>query len=346
MKVLFNSMYNITINDSSEIVLTFITDIHISGIPPGRRQDDYLKSILDKVNFAADITKKYKAIGLCGGDVFHTKNYKSRANSLNVISDSIKAFSNFPSGGIYGIVGNHDISEDNLETLSKQPLGVLIAADVYRSISNKSLHLNVNDGDIGSFSVEVVGFDYKDSEGTMEAIKAYYETNGPKRSNEYRVALIHQMGHPGKSKDFFGEKTIGYDDLKKYDFDIVLWGHDHSRIEPTMSGETLHLHYGSLSRASLASDEVDRDVVIPLITFSRDHVKYKEIKVPTTPLAVAFELTEKKVKDESKDKDVKDFFADIDDKLSESSSEDPVEILKEVCEEKDIINIIMEHCEL
>lgn len=321
-----------------KVNLTFVTDIHLADRTPGRRRDNYKEAILNKLQYASQLTNKVRGVCICGGDVFHRK--APSQNSHSLVEASTNVFRSFPGECVYGVVGNHDFSEDNIETLPKQPLGVLIAAGVYRSITEPVLFTPRDE----SIEVMVIGFDYKDTETTLEALESVKLHISS--FTGYKVAVIHQVGRPGEDGDFFGEKTIGYNSLTKYGFDIVLWGHDHSRVDLKKVGNTYHLHYGSLSRASLSTDEVDRPVVVPVISFSKDGIKIVEKEIPVTPLEACFNVADTVVRKVTKSEDMKMFLDDMEEQVSEVESDEPLEILEVICEDKVVKDLIKDYCEL
>lgn len=70
---------------------------------------------------------------LCGGDVFHYKKADEKHNPTHFLTGMIELFSitNLP---VVGIPGNHDLEHDLLPSIPKQPLGNLIAANVYHNL--------------------------------------------------------------------------------------------------------------------------------------------------------------------------------------------------------------------
>ena len=94
---------------TDEVNFVFSTDWHLSDNPPGRRQDDYRRAMLDKIEFVRKLTEEVKGVALCGADVFHIKNPKSPANSFSLIVEILHALRRFPLQGIWGGVGNHDL---------------------------------------------------------------------------------------------------------------------------------------------------------------------------------------------------------------------------------------------
>ena len=324
--------------DNDKVNFTFITDIHLSTVAPGRRGDDYQRAILDKLHFVSELTHKINGACLCGGDFFHVKNARSPANSLAMISEAIEELGAFPQGKLWGAQGNHDLLNDSI--LDGQPLGVLIAAGVYHDLSVSPV---VFTDEAESVQVLVEAFPYEHS-GTLDRI---LNASPRPKGVQYRIGIVHAYGEPGNGGSMFGEPIIGYNECKGSDYDFLLWGHDHSRKETVEVENTTHVHLGSLSRASLDSDQVDRPVVCALLSFTSDGVRYKEKEIPVAPLEISFVTADKPVERVEKSDEIKEFFADMDEQVGELDVEDPRDILKSICppEEHEVLVLINDLCE-
>jgi DNA repair exonuclease SbcCD nuclease subunit len=326
---------------TDSVNLVFTTDWHLSDKPPGRRQDDYRRAILDKLEFVRDLTEKVKGIALCGGDCFHIKNPKSSANSFSLLVEILHALRRFPTNGVWGTVGNHDLSYDNMSTLPSQPLGLLIAAGVYRNLVGVPEVFSNRDD---SIRVQVETFPYADGDTTLKRLLA----TGPRPEGiTSRIGIVHAYGQPGNGGNMFGERTIGYSELEDLDFDFLLWGHDHSRHETKCVGKTTHINLGSLARAAFPSDEVERPVVAVIISLTPDAVSYREESIPVKPLEIAFTVADKGVENVSKSDDVTEFFAKMDVAVDGIESSDPREVLTQLCpDDKMLVDLVIQLCEL
>lgn len=327
--------------DTDIINLVYTTDWHLSDRPPGRRQDDYRRAILNKLDFVCHLTDEVHGVALCGADVFHIKNAKSSANSFSLLIEIIHTLRRFPMQGVWGTVGNHDLSYDSMATLPHQPLGLLIAAGVYRNLVDAPVvFANRND----TVRVQVEAFPYAD--GTT-ALK-YLLDSGPRPPGiTYRIGLVHAYGLPGNAADFFGERKIGYNELKDLDFDFLLWGHDHSRHETEKVGNVTHVNFGSVARAAFASDEVERPVVAAVLSFSADGAAYREVPIPVKPLEIAFTLADKGVETVAKTDMVTEFFTEMDEAVGGIESSDPREVLSQLCpNDKPLLDLVIQLCEL
>jgi DNA repair exonuclease SbcCD nuclease subunit len=327
--------------DTDIVNIVWTTDWHLSDKPPGRRQDDYRRAILDKIEFVRKLTEEVKGIALCGADVFHIKNPRSPANSFSLLVETLHALRRFPLQGIWGTVGNHDLSYDSMATLPSQPLGLLIAAGVYRNVIDAPVVFTNRDGTV---RVQVESFPYADGETTLKRLLA----SGTRPDGiTYRVALAHAYGCPGNAASLYGERKIGYNELKDLDFDFLLWGHDHSRHETETVGNITHVNLGSLARAAFASDEIERPVVAAVLSFATGGVKNKEVSIPVKPLEIAFTVADKGVENVSKTDEVTEFFNEMDEAVGGIESSDPREVLMQLCpNDKALLDRVIQLCEL
>jgi len=327
--------------DTDTVNFVWTTDWHLSDKAPGRRQDDYRRAIFDKIEFVRKLTEQVKGVALCGADVFHIKNPKSTANSFSLLVETLHALRRFPYQGVWGTVGNHDLSYDSMSSLPSQPLGLLIAAGVYRSIVGQPV-VFANRTD--TVRVRVESFPYANGEETLKRLLA----SGPRPADvTYRVGLVHAYGMPGNGGDMFGERKIGYSELGHLDFDFLLWGHDHSRHETETVGKITHINLGSLARAAFASDEVERPVVATALSFATGGVNYTEHTVPVKPLEIAFTVADKGVENVAKTDEVTEFFTEMDEAVGGIESSDPREVLTQLCpNDKPLLDLVLQLCEL
>jgi DNA repair exonuclease SbcCD nuclease subunit len=325
----------------------YITDVHLSAEAPGRRQDDYMDAIFAKLEFVRQLTEKVHGVCLCGGDVFHVKNPWSKKNPLAMIERLIRVFASFPREQIFGTIGNHDLSMDNLSGLPGQPLGVVIASGAYHNLAEQPIIFKNADESVRVL-VESVGYC-----GTLGALKWLHENGNPTSSPRitldvnYRVAIMHAYSKAGDRTNLYTEPVIGYNELAELDFDIILWGHDHSRKETETVGNVTHVNLGSLARAAFSSDEIDRPVCATIISFGDAGIKMKEKHVPVQPLEIAFKAADRATEKVRKQEAVTNFFTAMDEAVSDIESSDPKEVLEQLCpDNKPVLDTAIEMCEL
>lgn len=336
-------MLKVRLSDpKNRVNLVFSTDWHLTAISPSKRKDDYCAAILAKVEYIRDLVERLHGASLCGGDVFHYKQARHAGNSFRLIIDLINVLRRFPQGRVFGSVGNHDLSYDRMDSLNHQPLGLLIELGVYHNLNREGV-LFVNDDESVKVSVET--FPYLADGKALGAILGA----GPRLPGvNHRIGIVHAYGHPGAAGSLFGEPTIGYDQLKDVDFDFLLWGHDHSRKETEQVGNVTHINLGSLARAALAYDEVERPVVATILSFQPGgNVGYKEHHIPVKPLEIAFQLADKGMGRVGKSDDIKEFFHGMDEAVAGLDATDTKEVVRQLCgDDHKLLNLIFELCDL
>jgi DNA repair exonuclease SbcCD nuclease subunit len=326
----------------NRVNLIWTTDWHFTDTPPGRRRDDYRQALLDKLTFVCGLTEKLNGAALCGGDVFHNKKPFHQGNSLRLIIDLIRALQRFPQERMFGSVGNHDIQYDRMDTLSRQPLGLLIEVGAYHNLNRETVIFTNQDE---SVKVSVETFSYAEGAETIQNILNV----GPRQPGvTFRIGIVHAYGHPGNAGDMFGTRTIGYNELEGNDFDVLLWGHDHSRHGVDEVGKTTHVNLGSMARAAFAYDELDRPVVAAILSFQPDGTfQYGEKPIPVKPIEQVFASADKGVETVAKSEEIANFFEDMDEAVSGIEVSDPRTVIHELCgDDPKLESLILEVCDL
>lgn len=328
------------------VVLTFATDIHLAALPPGRRRGTYRDQIIQKIHQWANLTQELRGVGMCGGDVFHVKLPTSPSNSFGVVNDAIHAFGSFPMGCVLGVVGNHDVTGDNLGTLPDQPLGILMSSGTYQPVGcydGDPMIIESADG----VRVRVDTFDWMPGPDLLATLQAKVRLQGD-RPWDFRVAVVHAFQQPGASGAIYKDYMLGHDDLQGTDYDVFCYGHDHSRKGVVGTGPgPYHVQLGSLARAAHSHDEINRDVSIAAMTFRRGRApEITEYPLTVSPLELAFHTADLAVTQADTRDDVRRFFQGLEQQAKDVQATDPVEILEQLTQDPAIIQTISEVCEL
>jgi len=163
---------------------------------------------------------------------------------------------------------------------------------------------------------------------------------------DYRIGIAHAMARPGGVQEMHGQAIIGYDLLEDIDFDVFLWGHDHSRVEPKEVGACTHFHPGSMARAALSGDEVDRPVTLLGLKFTSEGWGFKETEIPVQPTEVVFRTADKGVEKASEGSEIKGFLQGMQESIGSIEIADPLKILDELCKEDPKLKaLVLELCE-
>lgn len=118
--------------------ILFIGDPHVSGKNIGRRKDNYLESVLNKLEQAAEIANKNNFITLILGDFFH-RNDENNIKALNRTLKTLSLFDHAP----WTLEGNHDKELDSLS--EEDALSLFVQAKALNLLdSSKKLIFKIN----------------------------------------------------------------------------------------------------------------------------------------------------------------------------------------------------------
>lgn len=250
-----------------------IGDIHLADKTPVFRTDDYRETGFSELRMIRDIAIR-KKVDLClfTGDIFHEKS--STKNSHLLVQESIKIFNLFPCP-CYSIIGNHDIVYNRLETLMKQPLGVVFESGALKRLDK----IKVKD-------VTIVGVHFREEND--------YEDLYFKKEKGPLIAVCHVLATPNGG-NFFGEKIFSYKKIAKEGKpEVYLFGHLHNYQGIKTIEKKQFINLGAIARGALNQDNINRKVKLGLIEYSEKTFKCSEILLPVIPAPEIFDLERKK----------------------------------------------------
>jgi len=283
-------------------IVTF-TDIHLADKNPASRIDDYTESILNKLEQAKDIcVERDIDLALCGGDIFHIKT--PTKNSHYLVSKTIDIFKSFPCP-VYSIYGNHDLRQDNINTLPRQPFYTLLRSGAINYLYDTTF----NEG-----SIRVFGMDYC-------SFPSEEEFNKEKKGEKIQVCLAH-VNASSKFSDLFGEKVYRYQDLQYTSPDVFVFGHYHPDQGIEEHNGKFFVNVGSISRGSLKKDELDRIPNLGYIEIDNNfNITCEKIPLNVLSAESIFDL-EMKDKEEKEQAEIEKFIIEMKDKITISKSDD------------------------
>jgi exonuclease SbcD len=264
------------------VKLLFRTDVHVADHAPAAWKADYRAEILDCLKqigkLAADIGAECV---LDGGDFFHVKAASRTSHGLMVQVAEIHRDYPCP---VYAVVGNHDISYNNIETIDRQPLGVLFAAGLFRPLDSVSM----------CGGVRIVGVPYSPTR-TLEDLTAIRKQPG----DRVLVAVVHALAteNPDRSVDeLFGEPVFRYSDLIMPDGpDVWMFGHWHRDQGAMRVKGKWFVNPGSVSRGSLVQDNLTRVPKVAVIDVDEDtyEITVELVELNVLPADHVFDLERK-----------------------------------------------------
>lgn len=240
----------------------FVGDVHASDSAPSKRDANYREDILNKLREIVDISSKTNCDAVIfAGDIFHHK--EPRKNSFRLVLDLMAIFEAF-SLPVYICVGNHDITEGRLESLEKQPLGVLSKLDNVTILPSKFDSSNEDSApalDIG----DVVLHSVPGIKGIT--VDDYHDF--PVVDDKWNICVVHQSIVPDKSKLHaqLQDKDFMHDSQEVANIincDVILYGHEHSnhgvyKRTDASGKEKLFVNLGSICRGTISDSDLKKE---------------------------------------------------------------------------------------
>jgi DNA repair protein SbcD/Mre11 len=276
----------------------FRTDVHVSDKNPASWKGDYLAEIWSNLDQIGELARKHEATAvLDGGDYFHVKAATRNSHALVVRSAEIQAAYPCPT---YHVEGNHDIAYNNIETVEKQPIGVLYASGVFHRLREEVF-------EEGELCVRVVGVPFSQTR-TLEELRAIKK----KPNDTHLIVVVHALAGekpPAHVEDFFGEPVFRYSDLV-FDGgpDLLCFGHWHRNQGITEIDERHFVNLGAVSRGALVRESLERAPQVALITVEDglSDLSVKAISLDVAPAEDVFDL-ERKERQEKESRIIEQF---------------------------------------
>lgn len=213
--------------------LMYIGDPHLSSTRPGRRLDDYAKTILMKLSQAAKIAREKRLYPVILGDLFH----RNKENNLALLNGLVEVAREFPCVPIV-LEGNHDKAETSLT--DQDALQLMGAMGVFKIVTTKGF-------------VETIELE----EGRVNLWASPYGSiidSEIQAKEGFNVMITHHDlafagAYPGAAllKEISG-------------CDMVVNGHMHKTSNPVKMGRTIWHNPGNIARLSV--DTVDHEPAV------------------------------------------------------------------------------------
>jgi len=239
-------------------------DPHIADKPPLGRVDDYTTSIYEKLLEIREMAFQWRTNAtLCTGDIFHQK--RPNRVSHRLVGQLIYLFSSWPDEHPHWVVpGNHDLSSEGLDSLSKQPLGVLAKAGVITPLVGPVVFKNT----------VLIGRPW-DAERSSDPEYYVLAEEEEEIINKFRVRpAVILVAHgpilpPGAQRKY---DSVNVTALPLDGIDVVLAGHIHEDLGVTVIRKTkkapthkLFANIGSISRISRTQSNLSRGLHVLLL---------------------------------------------------------------------------------
>ena len=211
--------------------IAVVGDLHLHSSTPQSRIDDYADTCCKKLSILRKEMLEYKCKYLiCPGDIFHV--YRERTDfEYNVIQEFLK----FKYDGIrvFIINGNHDISNDRIDTIDKSSLGILYLTNVVEPFTD------IKFGD----KIEVTGVPFPT------------EIPPVKDVSKFNICVCHKFYDMLSDKD-----TLKKEDVKDLGYNVYVMGHDHVVYDLERVYNSYIVRPGSFMRGTAHNYNTDRMV--------------------------------------------------------------------------------------
>lgn len=275
------------------MIFVTVGDIHIADRPPSLRTETYADDILAKVEYIVAYAKKIGADAiLLLGDVFHLKSPVRTSHGL------VKRLANaLTAAGIPVIIvpGNHDVSNDRMESLARQPLGMLA------EVEGIELLMGPHE------TFPIYGIPYLND---WHGLLPHYMNKYTKWADEKRVEdegfwpllITHAPIFPvGEDPPY---EYVGSDDwVELQQNGDCAYGHihdPHGVYRPSDSWNVTMCNYGAISRGSLHEATLKREPAFG--TWDGTPGGFERHLIPVRPVEAVFRLAEKEDIDEKQER--------------------------------------------
>lgn len=265
------------------VAFIFRTDVHVSERNPSSWKGDYAAEIWSNLTQIGELARTHQVQAvLDGGDYFHIK--AASRNSHGLVEKTVRIHQEYPCP-VYSVEGNHDLAYNNLDTISRQPLGVLYASGVFHQLRETVF-------EEGSLKVRVVGVPYSPFR-TLTDLKALRKQPG----DTHLVAVVHQLAGyepPADVEDFFGEPVFDYRALV-FDQgpDIWMFGHWH-KDQGAIEVEGRHfVNFGAVSRGALVKENTERTPKVALVEIRPQGVSIRGLALQVADSKDVFDFDRK-----------------------------------------------------
>lgn len=244
-----------------------VGDCHLSDTPPSVRTEGYAQDILDKLDWIVTFANENSDLLLLLGDVFHSK-VPSRT-SHRLVQQTASVLEKFKSRVLI-VPGNHDMSQDRIDSLPAQPLGAL------------ALHPKIEIVMGYDYSTGIYAIPYLDSFETF----AEWLEKVPQNAD---LIATHQSIFPPNVHPPYEHLNMDQIDT---DGIPLAFGHIHDSMGFQKVNGAWFCNNGAISRGSLHEETVKREPKVTLFNPKTDGCPFESVDVPHKPAEEVFRLVE------------------------------------------------------
>lgn len=268
-----------------------VGDVHLSDRPPSSRTDTYTQDILDKLSWIVDYANQNADYMVLLGDVFHLKTPSRTSHAL--VQKTADILSQFKSRVLI-VPGNHDLSQDRLDSIPSQPLGTLALTH----------GIDLIDG--YDDETRIVGIPYLNDQ---EVFHSYLEGLEAEPIDPPPVLIVtHASIFP--PEDHPPYEHMNADEIETGGVPLA-YGHIHIPHGFYLVNDSWFCNNGAISRGSLHEETLHRQLAVTLFDTESAGCPFTSIPIPFKPPEQVFRLVEHHAK-EAKAAKLDEFIQSID----------------------------------
>ncbi len=249
--------------------ILFCGDVHLSDRPPLGRVENYREQVLDKLEEIGKISNEEEVDAVCLlGDIYHSKRPMFTSHYLVQKVQEVLATYH---GKVFILPGNHDQGPEGLDSLRRQPLGVLreTVTHILGWTSNTFTggHIDPTSGSLSPIGVYTLISRPYDAKRDLDP--AYYRlTDEEKLMPAPRILVAHGSLVPKDDPNWaveYHHYALPVEDIDTEGIALLVSGHIHEPFGPMMlTGGTTFLNPGSISRTSRKEINFTRTPIVVL----------------------------------------------------------------------------------
>ena len=231
--------------------LIFCGDVHLADRPPLGRVEGYREQVLAKLEEVGQIAKKIDADAVVfSGDIFHSK--RPMFTSHYLVQQVQRVFASYPCP-IFIVPGNHDMGPEGMDSLKRQPLGVVID-DRHVGLLDEPGSNPWVIGDATLFA--------RPYHAQLDLDPEYYRMRSDEQEfhEGAKVMVAHSSLMPPRRKEPYGTLDVG--ELVETGvldgWDAILSGHIHDDLGVHKVGHLWFANPGALARPSRTAEAMTR----------------------------------------------------------------------------------------
>lgn len=232
-----------------------IGDVHLTEKPPSSCTETYLDDLFDLLEQILQIAieGEYDAVAFAG-DIFHNK-APSRTSHALVIR-FIVFLQKFPMP-VYIVVGNHDITWDRLDTLSRSPLGAVFASGAAKPLDGPA------DPEYMELPFYMYGIPWQQKwERFGEVLHKTREITPDDHIIGPDLIICHAPIFPAAKAppyDYVAAEDVAAEVMEGTH---IFYGHIHDDHGIYEIDSTVFCNHGALTRGSLAEYDINREIAV------------------------------------------------------------------------------------